>query len=287
VWAVRGQQPLHPVRSQVRWLLHDAAQRDMRPMVLTPLPDDRRRGWFDLDLLTSAARPLDPFTALQLDDLPAGRYRFVAVGAEPGTTFGVAVGKARPSSFIAEVTTRSGRASADIVLPVAVDRLVVRSSQRVRGSGARVWLRAEEVPAPTSRVGRLMATRAERRGAVALHFPADGVFPEADGFWLAGDSATFVGVAGAPGTRVWLRATAGARAVGLRVGVGPRTVEERLEAGASVPIDVGRLPGSGGQVVRLSVEGGFRPALLEGGSDDARRLGVWVLLDQNLTTPLR
>ncbi len=287
VWAVRGQQPLHPVRSQVRWLLHDAAERDMRPLVLTPPPEDRRRGWFDLDLMTSAARPLDEFTALQLDDLPAGRYRVVAVGAEAGTTFGVAVGKARPSSFIAEVTTRSGRAATEFVLPVAVDRLVVRSSQRVRGSGARVWLRAEEVRAPSGRHERLLATRAERRGAVAVHFPTDSVYPEPDGFWLAGDSATFVGFAGTPGTRVSLRATAGARTVSMRVDTGPRTVEERLEAGASTPIDIGRLPGSGGQVVRFSVDGAFRPALVDGASDDARRLGVWVTLDQNLTTPLR
>lgn len=287
VWAVRGQRPLHPVPSQVRWLLRDAAVRDARQLVLTPPPEERRRGWFDLDLMTSEARPLDPFTVLQLDDLPAGRYRFIAVGAEPGTTFGVAVGKARPTSFVAEVTTQSGRAVTDIVLPVAVDRLVVRASQRVRGSGARVWLRADGVDAPIARDGRLVATRADRRDAVAFHFPADGVYPEAEGFWLAGDSDTFVGVASAPGTRVRLRATAGARAVRLRVDIGPRTIDERVEAGESLPIDVGRLPSRGAQVLRVSVEGGFRPALVDNGSDDARRLGLWVTWDQNLTTPLR
>lgn len=52
-------------------------------------------------------------------------------------------------------------------------------------------------------------------------------------------------------------------------------------------VDIGRLPSRGVQTVGLVVEGGFRPALVTEGSDDGRRLGVWVTLDQNLTTPLR
>jgi hypothetical protein len=287
VWTVRGQPALHPDRSQITWLRHDAAEPDARRLLLTAGPTERERGWFDLDLVSSGGRARDPFTALQVDDLPAGRYRLFAMGAAPGTRFGVAVGTGRATSFIAEATSASGRAVTEVVLPVDVDRLVVRSSEPVRGSQARVWLRPDDLHLPASGDTAGQATRADRHGAVRLFYPARGVHPEATGFWVAGDSETFVGLAAPPGARVVLRVRAGARTVVLRTQVGPRASESRLGPDEVTTVDVGRMPSRGGQVVRLAVEGGFRPALVTEGSDDARRLGVWVTVDQNLTTPLR
>jgi hypothetical protein len=285
-WTLRGQPALHPDRSQITWLRHDAAEPDARRLLLTPPPAERRRNWFDLDLVSSA-RLDDPFTALQVDDLPAGRYRLFAMGAEPGTRFGVAVGAGRATSFIVDATSASGRAVAEVVLPVPVDRLVVRSSANARASQARVWLRPDDVYLSGRDDAVGTATRADRHGDVRLFYPTNGVYPEPSGFWVAGDSDTFVGLAAPPGTRVVMRMRAGARTVALRTHVGSRASDVRLGPGEETMLDVGRMPSRGVQVVRVAVEGGFRPALVTEGSDDARRLGVWVELDQNRTTPLR
>lgn len=287
VWTWRGQPVLYPDRSQIAWLLHDTAESDARRLLLTAPPSQRQRGFYDLDLMASGGRPLDPFTALQVDDLPAGRYRLFAMGAAAGTKFGVAVGTGRATSFIAEMTSASGRAVTEVVLPVAVDRLVVRASQAVRGSQTRVWLRPDDLYPPEGGDRVRQAGRADRHGALRVFYPTQGVHPEAAGFWVAGDSETFVGLAGPPGTRLVLPVRAGARTVVLRTQVASRVLEVRLDPGEATEVDVGRLPSRGVQMVRLAVEGGFRPALVTDGSDDARRLGVWVTLDQNRTTPLR
>ncbi len=287
VWVAHDVSPLAPTRSQLRWTLRDAAERDATLLVLSG-ERESRQGRFDLDLM-SPPRGLDAFTALQADDVPAGQYRLYARGLEPGTTLGVAIGTGRATSFIATATATERRVTvADVVLPLPVDRLTVRSSTRTHDSGARVWLRPTEVVAPPGQVnGPPRATRAESRDVLQFFYPERGVHAESGGFWVGGDADVTIGVAGPPGTRVSLTATAGARDVRVRVQVGARADTLRLDAGSATPLDLGRLPSRGAQVVRLSVEGGFRPVLMDPSSTDGRRLGVWVTLDQNLTTPLR
>lgn len=290
VWALRGVVPWHPARSQVDWLLADAVSADARPLLLTAPRDAGPRRWFDFDVMSAPARAQDAFTALTVDRLPAGRYRVFASGLAPGTRLGVAVGQERATAFVADAEVRQGRAVMEVLLPMPVDRLIVRSSARSESGQGRVWLRGDDIYGASR--GRdeawaiAPATRAARLGELRLFFQAEGVFPEADGLWLAGDAAGVLGVSGPPGTPVRLQVTAGARAVVLRTDVGPRHREMRLDAGQSTTVDAGRLPSRGTQQVRFSVEGGFRPSLVAA-SDDARKLGVWVVLDQNRTTPLR
>lgn len=289
VWAVRDVRPWHAAPAQLAWLRADATRGDARPVPIVTHGEgpDRRR--FDLHLQSSATRRADPFTAIALDDVPAGRYRLIATGLDPGTRLGVAVGHGRATSFITEADARNERVVADVLLPMPVDRLVVRSSARVTDDGGGVWLQADELFVPDAGMPAhqvASATRAMRLGPVSLFVQSYGAFPETDGVWLAGDAAGVLGISGPPHLPIRFMARAGAAPVVLETRVGQQRRQVRLEAGEEALVDVGRLPSHGAQRLRFAVTGGFRPALVSG-SDDGRKLGVWLTVDQNLTTPLR
>ncbi len=287
VWAARGVTPWHPAPAQLAWLRGDGARVFGPPVAITSgeRPVSRR---FDLRLQSSPARHDDPYTALVLDDVPAGRYRLVATALEAGTRLGVAVGHGRATSFIADDVARDGRATTEVLLPLPVTRLVVRTSTRVNEAG-RVWLQRDRLltrdaegtprdPAP--------ATSAMRVGDMSLFFHAHGAFPESEGAWLAGDTEGVVGISGPPRLPVRFTVRAGAAPVLLETRVGQQRQQVRLAPGEETFVDAGRLPGHGAQRLHFAVKGGFRPALVTA-SDDGRRLGAWLTLDQNLTTPLR
>lgn len=288
VWAVRQAQPWHPAPAQLAWLRADAGHAFGPPIPVTSVDGQPPQRRYDLRLQSSPSRHDDPYTALAIDGVPAGRYRLVATDLEAGTRLGVAVGRGRPTSFIAEAEAAGGRAVADVVLPMDVDRLVVRSSPRAP-KGGRVWLQRDRLFTRESEGVPLLtapATTAVRAGATTLFYQARGAFPEGDGAWLAGDADGVVGITGPPRMPVRFRVRAGAATVLLEARIGQQRQRLQLAPNEETTLEAGRLPGHGAQRLHFVVHGGFRPALVTG-SDDGRRLGVWLAPDQNLTTPLR
>lgn len=274
-WWVRTAEPWRPQASQVQWLEVDARTGASRRVAITP-PVAPARWRADLDLLSQRRAQPNAYTLLDVENVPAGRYRVVSTSTAPEARFGVAVGLDRTMGFIEEMEADDDVASVRLVLPVPVSRLIVRGSREAADAGGRTWLRPERVePAGAKRPA---AVAARRFGDLTLFFPERGVFPagEADGFWTGGETGTYVGVTGPPGRRVTLEATAGAVGVSLDLQVGPARARHRLDPGATTTIDVGRLPRTGAQVVDLQVTGGFRPAVASPGSLDQRLLGVRV-----------
>jgi hypothetical protein len=279
-WWMRDAEWSRPQTSQMHWLEVDARTAGSRRVAITR-PEAPARWRADLDLLSQRRAQPNAYTLLDLENVPAGRYRVVSTSTAPGARFGVAVGLDRAMGFIEEMQVDDDVGTVRLVLPVPIGRLIVRGSREAAEAGGRTWLRPERVEAADTT--RPPAVVARRVGDLTLFFPDRGVFPvgDTDGFWTAGDTDTYVAVAGPPGRRVTLDAAAGAGGVSLDVRVGPTRARHRLDPGMTATIEVGRLPRTGAQVVDLQVTGGFRPALTSPGSADQRRLGVWVAVGKD------
>ncbi|MGI8672401.1 MAG: hypothetical protein ACR2LU_07310, partial [Luteitalea sp.] len=142
------------------------------------------------------------------------------------------------------------------------------------------WLVADEVwPAPS---GMPRAVALQPFGDAVLLVPEAGVFADAGGIWLAGDSDVMLGVV--DGTNIPAVVSAGAADVQLTLSGGtgvPQTLT--LAAGTSRELvlrtDQGRL--------HLVTHGGFRPSQALPDSTDQRWLGVSVRAVQNRATAIR
>ena len=277
--AVHGTPTLQPVASQVQFLERRASSPASTLWTITPPPVGRTRRWFEVELDTRRGAGRGDVALLRIGSLPAGRYQLHTSVREAGARFGVTLGDARTTRFLAELAV-ADTAPVDVTLPLPVAGLVVKGSTTAAAAGGRTWLSARDVR-PDVRDSPATRTHPFADGLWLL--PARDVYPEPDGIWLAGDSTIVVGL---PANRpLPVRINAGAAPVVVEW-AGRGGGEVRLAAGEERAVvltpDRGRL--------QLRTRGGFRPSRVTPGSDDQRWLGAWIAprpAGQNRATPIR
>jgi hypothetical protein len=252
---------LQPVASQARYLARRASAPGDVLIAVTPPPVGRTRTWFDVELDSRRRSHASDFTLLRVDDLPAGRYRLRALGGSPGARLGVSLGDGRASRFLADRAVPGADVSFESGVPMK--GVVVKASREAVGSVTRTWLVADEVW-PTSIPP---ATRAHPIGTVVWLLPQEGVYPEPDGAWLAGDAEVVVGIPASSAT------------VTLAAGAAPVLVSWTGRGGGDVSLAAGErrtvtLRPEQGRV-RFVTRGGFRPGQGSVGGDQ-RWLAAWV-----------
>ncbi|BCS32702.1 hypothetical protein TBR22_A19240 [Luteitalea sp. TBR-22] len=256
---------LQPVASQVRYLARRASSPRDVLVAITPPPTGRTRTWFDVELDSRRRTGAADYTLLRIDDLPAGRYRLWADGGGPGARLGVSLGDGRTARFAADLQPAGAAVSVPFVLGVPVQELVVKASREAAASVRRTWIVADEIRADDSPAP---ATRLHAIGDRVWLLPEDGIYPEADGAWLAGDAAVTVGVTGD-----------GPVVVDLRAGTAPVTVTWTGRASGRLTLGPGEVrtatmtPQQGR--LRIETRGGFRPGQGTTGGDQ-RWLAAWI-----------
>jgi hypothetical protein len=264
--AARDAPGLAPSASQVRYLERRAASSAPMLVSITPPPVGRTRTWFEVELDSPRRRSASDFALLRLDALPAGRYRLFSTVRATGARLGVTLGEARTSRFVAELDPSAAGSSAPFVLALPVTGLVVKGSREAAFASGRTWIQADEVwTLPTVAA----ATRAHPMGDAVWLLPEDGIYPEPDGAWIAGDADVTVGLPSSAPRRVALRAGAAAVVVSWS---GARSGDAQLAAGETRVVTL--VPSQGR--LRLRTRGGFRPSQVSPDSRDQRYLSVWI-----------
>jgi len=264
-WAWRGVNGLAPAASQVAFLERRVEAPSDALIAVTPPPRGRTRNWFVIEIDSRRTQGGPDYTVLRVDRLPAGRYRLFTDVNAPGARLGVTLGDERTTRFIAEldVSTRQTSTPFDLALPVQA--VVVKGSREAVAAAGRTWLVADEVRSSPAR----SATRSHALGGAVWLLPEDGIYPEPDGAWLAGDADVIVGVTSPDAFAVSLRAGVSDVVVGWS---GASEGEARLAAGETRVVTMTPRQGR----LRLWTRGGFRPAQVSPGNGDHRYLGAWI-----------
>ncbi|HTU99238.1 MAG TPA: hypothetical protein VMF13_01775 [Luteitalea sp.] len=261
-----GAPSLQPIGSQVTYLERRASSASTL-WTITPPPTGRTRTWFEIELDTRRGRGAGDFTLLRIPRLPAGRYALQTTAIAAGARLGVTLGETRATRFLAEVEASTAPvAPASFTLVMPVDNLLVKGSREAAAAGGRTWLTAIDVAVEPS---AHQAARVHPLGTDAWLLPDEGVYPEPEGIWLAGDTSVMVG-------------TPQVTAVPLVVRAGPAPVVVEWTGTASGVIQLAA--GEAREVVvaprngRLALRtvGGFRPSAVTEGSTDQRWLGAWL-----------
>jgi hypothetical protein len=264
--AARGAPGLAPSASQIRYLERRAASSAPMLVSITPPPVGRTRTWFEVELDSPRQRSASDFTLLRLDALPAGRYRLFSTVRASGARLGVTLGEGRASRFLADLEPSTAQTSAAFVLATPVTGLVVKGSREAASAAGRTWIQADEVwTLPTVAA----ATRAHPMGEAVWLLPEDGIYPEPDGAWVAGDADVTVGLPSSAPLRVGLRAGAAAVVVSW---FGAHAGQAHLAADETRVVTMTPAQGRLG----LRTRGGFRPSHVSPDSRDQRYLGVWI-----------
>lgn len=213
--------------------------------------------------------------------LPAGDYRLRLAPRFAAETLRL---------LVAPVTTKSpefATVAADerVRLPVPVRGLVLMGTTPFQAGEVSL----EPVSLYESPFGRgVRAIRAARYGESTVFFTDDDAFPEATGFWVKAAAETTFAV-GQTGSGTPFRLQLRNAPVGNRVTVSSGGWRESFDLAAGDVRQV-TLPGPGAAgravrnespaiVVRIRAERGIRPADVDPGNRDLRRLGVWVSID--------
>ena len=106
-------------------------------------------------------------------------------------------------------------------------------------------------------------------GRAVWLLPEDGIYPEPDGAWIAGDADVTVGLPSSAPLSVGLRAGAAAVVVSWS---GARSGDAHLVAGETRVVTMAPAQGR----LRLRTRGGFRPSQVSPGTRDQRYLSVWI-----------
>lgn len=267
VRAMRGVNALAPAASQVRYLERRAAHASSVLMTITPPPVGRTRTWFEVEIDSGRSTAASAYDVLRVDALPAGRYRLMTDVRAPGGRLGVTLGDKRTTRFLADLDTTRAQTSAPFDLALPVQHVVVRGSRDAVAARGRSWLHADEV---WRGVAAPPATQTFAMGGMVWLLPEVGIYPEADGAWLAGDADVTVGL---PSSAAFeLSVSAGAVDVAVRWS-GSGGGEVQVPAGAMRLVTVTPAQGR----LRLQTRGGFRPSQVSLGSRDQRYLGAWVM----------
>ncbi len=155
--------------------------------------------------IRAGRRSASDYTVLRLDTLPAGRYRLLTDVRAPGARFGVTLGDARTTRFIADLDASTGHASPAFELALPVENVVVKGSREAAEGTGRTWLLADEVSPPPAIPP---ATQAHPMGGGVWLLPEADVYAEPGGVWLGGDADVTVGLPSSLPIEVNLRAGA-------------------------------------------------------------------------------
>jgi hypothetical protein len=264
-WAWRGVNGLAPAASQIAFLERQVESRGDALIAITPPPRGRTRNWFVVEIDSRRPRTGQEYSVLRVDRLPAGRYRLFTDVITPEARLGVTLGQGRTSRFIADLDASRDRTSTPFDLALPVQDVVVKGSREAVSAARRTWLVAGEVRSSSA----VPATRTQALGGTLWLLPEDGIYPEPEGAWLAGDADVIVGVTSSEAFEVSLRA--GAAPVVVRWS-GAGEGEARLAAGETRVVTMAPRLG----LLTLRARGGFRPAQVSPGNGDHRYLGVWI-----------
>ncbi|WP_110171354.1 hypothetical protein [Luteitalea pratensis] len=266
VWLCHGVGGLAPARSQVLYLARRASAPADVLIAITRPHVERTRTGFIVELDSRRAPSASDYTVLRLDTLPAGRYRLLTDVRAPGARFGVTLGDARTTRFIADLDASAGHASLAFDLALPVENVVVKGSREAAEGTGRTWVLADEVSPPPAVPP---ATRAHPMGGSVWLLPEADVYAEPGGVWLGGDADITLGLPSSLPMEVNLRAGAADVAVAWSA---TDNGEARLSAGETRTVTM--VPRHGR--LRLLTRGGFRPSQVSPGNKDQRYLGAWI-----------
>ncbi|MDQ3070726.1 MAG: hypothetical protein M3R55_13475, partial [Acidobacteriota bacterium] len=208
----------------------------------------------------------DAVTRLRLDippqgigPLAAGHYRIT--GDPAGAPGEIRIGRGQAGVGVL------GDSPEEIVLPVAVNALIVRGA-----AGRRIWIEALSVPA---RRWRQHALRAARYGDAVVYFLDDRSYAEGDAFWIGGARHANVVVQGDPGVRSVLLEIRNAPVPNHVVVTGAGPVARDLAPGETLVVPV-TLDAGGAARLQIDSRSGFVPAEVDQTAGDRRFLGVYV-----------
>lgn len=218
--------------------------------------------------------------------LPAGDYEVeIRAGRSAGLDGGVSLQVGRTGGPIETWHARADAGDAwhqrfrlDVDTPFVGFRTAPDTERAVDG----VLVRPLSVVNTTERLDRHFGLppvlAASRYGPVTAYFHGAGVYPEAEGFWVRGQTTlltTFAKTPAADAEAVRLRVHTGAapNRVHFAAGVWRTTVD--LRPGEDAIVEVPLVRGSGQAAVAIVTGPGFVPAETTGGTD-RRRLGCWI-----------
>lgn len=229
--------------------------------------------------IDGAAFPGRPAGALLwVPRVPAGRYRIWFETRKPGAAVDVAfvIGRGdTPADVWRLDQPLAGSTSRDVVLPRLARSIAIRGDEASQTAIGAVTIEPLEVSGKDAQAGApIMAAR--RYGATLVMGLGETAYLEPPGIWTVGQGTADLLVTGAAGSssqRLVVRA--GGSATGVVLECGPWRQTFALAAGATREVEF-PLPADPATPLRVTADGGFRPALVEPGSTDMRLLGVWL-----------
>jgi hypothetical protein len=209
-------------------------------------------------------------------DIPPGRYRLL-LDSSLNATGALSIALGRQDAVLQRcdfADHRPGPTECVVDLPAGATWLSMTPDTALRSSVE--GLRLQPIALGTAETCELRASRAVVNGAGVMYSQADGVFAEATGLWVLGGK--FARLTVQPRSERTLSVRNGPAANVVRVTSGALQQERHLAPGESITVRLYTQRAGEAVPVTVSSESGFRPADLELGNRDVRRLGVWVEL---------
>jgi hypothetical protein len=214
--------------------------------------------------------------SLELRGVPAGEYEIIVPPTlGQGSALSLSIGPAAPiASWRLDAASEGRERRFAFTLPVHVDSIVVRSEGldpslfgRVRVVPARVW---QMVPP-----GEGPASRADRYGETTVYFLSGGIHPQEQGFWILPGRSVHLLLHGQPrGYAVELRNGPVEHELTLAAGRWRQVVP--LAAGGRAEVLIPAFPDGAPTTLELFAAEGYVPRDVYPGSQNFRRLGVWI-----------
>lgn len=210
--------------------------------------------------------------------LPAGEYRVRFDSPEPRQgTVRVSVGSGGllvEEDLAALPVDREGKPWLEFALPVDVEALTV--SRAAGASAAASRLSPRRLFSGPDRVSRDRAAVARRYAGADVFFTTDGQYPERGGIWLKAGSVPLVVRPRDPSRPLRLFLRNGPLQNQIDVTAGEWRESRVLSPGEETEMQWPLAAGAVASLLRVRTSQEFRPADFDAGSQDLRRLGVWI-----------